>query len=211
MSHSGPLFRVRNKFLARRPVVRRTIPATMKKPILPVVVLTVFAITGCAHKRPLSTTTSVRAPTLTERGCHSENGLPDSSSACTPGAVRTTDVDSICHGGSTKQYRPKSSYTNLLKRQQLIAYGYADMDPSHYEEDHLVALEIGGDGKDPKNLWPEPHEGRNNSFYKDRVENWLHRQVCSGAMTPVEAQRGIATDWRQYLPQVSGTKNKKIQ
>jgi hypothetical protein len=57
------------------------------------------------------------------------------------------------------------------------------MDPSHYEEDHLVALEIGGDGKDPKNLWPEPHEWKDNSFDKDKIENWLHRQVCSGAMT----------------------------
>jgi hypothetical protein len=116
--------------------------------------------------------------------------------------VRTTEVTSICRGGSTRQYRPSSSYTNALKRQQLIAYGYSDIDPSHYEEDHLVPLEIGGDGKDPRNLWPEPHEGKNNSFDKDRVENWLRRQVCTGTMTVGEAQRGITSDWRQYLPQV---------
>jgi hypothetical protein len=185
-----------------------TIPVSMRQPILAVIALAVFAITGCAHKRPPSTTASVQVPALTARHCHSAHGLPDPSATCTPGAVRTTDVDSICHGGSTKQYRPPSSYTNALKRQQLIAYGYADMDPSHYEEDHLVALEIGGDGKNPKNLWPEPHEGKDNSFDKDKIENWLHRQVCSGAMTPEEAQRGIATDWRQYLPQVSGVATK---
>lgn len=30
---------------------------------------------------------------------------------------------------------------------------------------------------------------------KDEVENWLHRQVCSGAMPLAEAQRRIAGDW----------------
>jgi hypothetical protein len=73
------------------------------------------------------------------------------------------------------------------------------MDPSHYEEDHLVPLELGGDGRDPKNLWPEPHAGKNNSFDKDKVENYLRRQVCSGTMTAEAAQSGIANDWRQYL------------
>jgi hypothetical protein len=38
-------------------------------------------------------------------------------------------------------------------------------------------------------------------------------QICSGAMTPGEAQKGIRTDWRQFLPQVNGvaTKKKEIQ
>jgi hypothetical protein len=104
------------------------------------------------------------------RSCHSENGLPDS--VCTPGEVRTTDANNICHGGRTKQFRPPSSFTNALKRQQLIAYGYADTNPHDYEEDHLSSLEIGGAGSDPKNLWPEPHAGKDNSFDKDKVENW---------------------------------------
>ena len=77
-----------------------------------------------------------------------QSGLPDST--CTRGAVRTTDVKSICHGGSTKQFRPPTSYTDGLKKQQIIAYDYADTDPSDYEEDHLISLEIGGDGKDPR-------------------------------------------------------------
>jgi hypothetical protein len=92
---------------------------------------------------------------------------------CTPGAVRTTSVDDFCHGGSTKQLRPPSSYTTKLKREQLVEYGYADSNPADYEEDHLISLEIGGDGSDPKNLWPEPHAGKYNSFIKDKVENWL--------------------------------------
>jgi hypothetical protein len=176
-----------------------------------VVSLAVLGIAGCSHKRPHNVTLSATVPALTPQSCHSENGLPDS--ACTPGEVRTTDANNICHGGSTKQFRPPSSFTDALKRQQLIAYGYDDTDPADYEEDHLISPEIGGSGSDPKNLWPEPHAGNDNSFDKDKVENWLHRQVCSGAMTPSEAQNGIRTDWWQFLPQVNGVaaKGKEIQ
>jgi hypothetical protein len=160
------------------------------------VMTAVLGITGCAHR-----VVSVTVPTLApQRICHSENGLPDSK--CTPGAVRTTDADNICHGGSTKQFRPPSSFTDALKRQQLTAYGYADTNPSDYEEDHLIPLEIGGSGSDPRNLWPELRAGKDNSLDKDRVENWLHRQICSGAMTPEKAQRRISADWRQFLPEV---------
>jgi hypothetical protein len=79
---------------------------------------------------------------------------------------------------------------------------------SDYEEDHLISLEVGGDGSDPNNLWPEPHDGKYNSYLKDKVENWLHKQICSGAMTPQEAQKGIAADWRQYVPYLVETSKK---
>ena len=141
--------------------------------------------------------------------CNSVDGLPDAT--CTPGAVRTTSVDDICHGGSTKQYRPPSSYTTKLKREQIVEYGYEDTNLADYEEDHLISLEIGGDGSNPKNLWPEPHTGKYNSFVKDKIENWLHKQVCSGAMTPEEAQHGIATDWRQYIPNVVPISSKEVE
>jgi hypothetical protein len=84
---------------------------------------------------------SVTAPTL---HCKSSGGLSDH--ACTPGVVRATSVESICHGGSTKQYRPPTSYTNNLKVQQIAEYGHTDTNPKDYEEDHLISLEIGGDG-----------------------------------------------------------------
>ena len=31
--------------------------------------------------------------------------------------------------------------------------------------------------------------------YKDRVERYLNRQVCSGQMTLAEAQEAIRADW----------------
>src|SRR5664279_6067090 len=59
-------------------------------------------------------------------------------------------------GGAATIRPPASSYTNALKRQQIVAYGYPDTDPRGYEEDHLIALELGGAPSDQRNLWPEP-------------------------------------------------------
>ena len=88
--------------------------------------------------------------------------------------------------------RPPASYTNALKRQQIVAYGYPDTDPRGYEEDHLIALELGGAPSDQRNLWPEPAHSPNP---KDRVENVLRQRVCAGSLTLAEAQQRIATDW----------------
>jgi hypothetical protein len=164
-------------------------------------------ILGCAsHNAPVRISAPAATNTAPALRCKPSAGLPDPR--CTPGAIRTTSIQSICNGGSTKRYRPPTSYTNNLKVQQIAEYRYSDVNPKDYEEDHLISLEIGGDGSDPKNLWPEAHAGRYGSFTKDRVENWLHKQICSGAMTPEEAQKGIASDWRQYIPRVLTSKNK---
>lgn len=64
-----------------------------------------------------------------------------------------------------------------------------------YEEDHLISLELGGSPTDPKNLWPESYTTIPNARDKDKVENYLHKQVCSGALSLKEAQREISTDW----------------
>ena len=87
-------------------------------------------------------------------------GLPDSH--LTPGAVNPAVTQAniqqtICERGYTKTIRPPVSYTEPLKRRQLREYGYADQHIWHYEEDHLVPLEVGGAPRDPRNLWPEPH------------------------------------------------------
>jgi hypothetical protein len=159
-------------------------------------------LSGCAsHKQVSNHPLSVQIPPIAPQRCSSRGGLPDPN--CTPGAVRTTDLASICNGGSTKQYRPSSSYTNKLKKQQMVEYGYVDTNLSDYEEDHLISLELGGDGSDPKNLWPEPHTGPFNSFDKDKVENWLHKQICTNAISVNDAQKGIAENWKQYVPAAS--------
>ena len=70
------------------------------------------------------------------------------------------------------------------------------------EIDHLVALELGG-ADTMANLWPECSPGYRNwdgsGFRdKDRFENYLRRQVCSGSLELAEAQAEIATDWFKY-------------
>jgi len=90
--------------------------------------------------------------------CVSLNGLPDR--ACTPGATNTdvtqaTISITICVTGYAAQIRPAATYTNSLKIDHMRAYGYAAEAPGDFEEDHLIALELGGDPRDPKNLWPD--------------------------------------------------------
>jgi hypothetical protein len=69
-----------------------------------------------------------------------------------------------------------------------------------YEEDHFIPLEVGGNPKDPKNLWPEPYNttvsGKTmGARQKDKVEDLLKKQVCDGTITLKEAQDQIAGDW----------------
>ncbi len=155
-------------------------------------------LAGCAAHRRTAQTPSVQAniPNQPSPHCHSVAGLPDAT--CTPGVVQTTDLNVICHT-STKDRRPAASYTTALKKAQITEYGWQDTSPQSYEEDHLISLELGGDPIDPKNLWPEPHVGQFNSGEKDRIENWLHKQVCVNGMSIIDAQRGIAENWKQYL------------
>jgi hypothetical protein len=133
-------------------------------------------------------------------------GLPNP--ALTPGAVnpnvRPDNLDdTICKAGWTKTVRPPSAYTGALKIAQIIEYGYADKNRSHYQEDHLVPLELGGAPRDPRNLWPQPLSATLpdgtaiGADEKDDLEDELKRRVCAGTVGLDEAQRAIAGDWVQ--------------
>jgi hypothetical protein len=93
--------------------------------------------------------------------------------------------------------RPPVQYTEELKRQQIRTFGYHDRRLSHYEEDHLIPLGLGGALSDPRNLWPEPRISPDGwgADRKDEVEFALNQLVCSGRLPLREAQRAIATDW----------------
>lgn len=120
----------------------------------------------------------------------------------TPGKVLTTDTAKICKPGYPKTVRPPASYTNRLKAKQL-GMALHDKRLKLYEEDHLVSLELGGDPRDPLNLWPEAYSGTWGAKVKDRVENYLHAEVCAGRLPLATAQQEIATNWieayRRYL------------
>jgi hypothetical protein len=73
------------------------------------------------------------------------------------------------------------------------------------ELDHLVPLEIGGaDTLD--NIWPQcgpPGVPLSERYFKqkDIVENYLAWRVRRGEFTLAQTQKGIATNWTQYLAQ----------
>jgi hypothetical protein len=124
------------------------------------------------------------------------------NSARTPGATNP-DVtqanihQTICVTGWTATIRPPSNVTTALKVRQL-ASGYAyqgDTVTSHYEEDHLISLELGGAPSAEQNLWPEPYTSDEGARVKDKIENKLHSLVCAGTMPLADAQHAIARDW----------------
>ncbi|HEX7590651.1 MAG TPA: hypothetical protein VF375_01765 [Candidatus Limnocylindrales bacterium] len=131
-------------------------------------------------------------------------GEPDP--ALTPGALNPSVTQAnihstVCVSGWTATIRPPSSYTNKLKPQQIVQYGYTDTSSSSYEEDHLISLQLGGAPTDPRNLWPEPYSISLQSGQpagariKDVFETALKKKVCAGTMTLVEAQREIGMHW----------------
>jgi hypothetical protein len=125
--------------------------------------------------------------------CHALPG-PRPDPTCNPGAVdpavTQNDIAStICSSGYTAKVRPSSSATDRLKAKMYVAYGIKSGTVS--ELDHLVPLELGG-ANDAANLWPEVGKLPNP---KDKVENDLHKAVCSGKVTLAAAQQAIASDW----------------
>jgi len=65
------------------------------------------------------------------------------------------------------------------------------------EEDHLVALEIGGSLDSARNLWLQPRHviGNWGSLAKDKRENRLHTLVCHRKTPLAQAQWEMAHDW----------------
>jgi hypothetical protein len=75
--------------------------------------------------------------------------------------------------------RPPAYYTNKLKKRQMREYGCTDMNPTYYEDDHLITLSIGGAPDDPHNLWPESRNSEWNADKKDQLEFVIYRMVCA--------------------------------
>jgi len=123
-------------------------------------------------------------------GCVAHDGLPDS--ACTPGAIfATATKNAICQSGYARSVR---NVPTSEKNQVYAEYGKTRHAPGQYEVDHLVSLELGG-SNNIANLWPEAASPKPGFHEKDQVENYLHDQVCSGAIPLQQAQIEIATNW----------------
>ncbi len=123
-------------------------------------------------------------------GCVSQNALADPD--CTPGAIfPDATAAQICVPGYSSKVR---NVPDSVKNQAYAEYGIASHQPGEYEVDHLISLELGG-SNDISNLWPEPASPVPGFHEKDKVENYLHDQVCSGAISLQDAQSIIAHDW----------------
>jgi len=102
----------------------------------------------------------------------------------------------ICKSGYTKTVR---NVSESVKSAVYKEYGIIRHTTGQYEVDHLISLELGG-SNDIANLWPEQSTSTPDSLDKDKVENYLHKQICDGKMTLKEAQEAIATDWLKSWP-----------
>ena len=133
--------------------------------------------------------------------------LPDPR--MTPG---TTNADvtqeniqqTVCVKGYTKTIRPPAYRTNKLKKIQIRQYGYDNTNPKDYEEDHLIALSIGGAPEDEHNLWPQPRKSEWSAAKKDQLEFVLYKMVCANEISLKDAQHAMGTDWiaawKAYVP-----------
>jgi hypothetical protein len=169
---------------------------THRRPLAVVVTLTLTA----AISGVVTVTTGAAA---FARTC-SRSYLPLPDSHCTPGSynpdvTQSTITTTICVSGWTATVRPSTSYTNPLKVQGIVDYGYSDTSLADYEEDHLVPLELGGSPRDPGNLWPEPYSGSKTATTKDGVETKLKNAVCAGRIALSAARTAIRSDWTTAL------------
>jgi hypothetical protein len=130
-------------------------------------------------------------PVTKHTGCHVRGPLPDAG--CTPGTrYRLVDKARVCTPGYAGRVRnvPQSRKDAVYR-----AYGIKrHFDGRDGEVDHLVSLELGGTNA-TANLFPEAASPRPGSHEKDRLENELHDEVCSGQVTLRRAQLLIAGNW----------------
>ncbi len=128
----------------------------------------------------------------------SAGDIPDphiTPGAIDPAVTQQNIQSTVCVKGYTKTVRPPAYFTNKLKKSQIREYGYADTDPKHYEEDHLIPLNIGGMPDDANNLWPEPRGSEWNAAKKDVLEFKLYKLVCNGRVPLEEARQAMARNW----------------
>ncbi len=148
--------------------------------------------TGTVKKTAVPATSYKWGVQTKTSGCKASGGVQDHG--CTPGDIFPDATKAmICVPGYSKSVR---NVPESLKNAVYASYGIKSRTAGEYEVDHLVSLELGG-SNDISNLWPELAAPKPGFREKDKVENFLHDQVCSGEMTLKEAQIMIATDWHK--------------
>ncbi len=121
---------------------------------------------------------------------------PDPS--LTPGdAIPGVTAKQVCIKGYSSSVR---NVSQSEKDEVYSRYGVPNISGKD-EVDHFISLELGGSNS-LKNLWPEPYAPVPGAHEKDKVENYLHAQVCNGAISLAQAQNDISTDWYKVYLQI---------
>lgn len=143
--------------------------------------------------------------------CHVRfiNGFPAPDPDCTPGAINPTITVEVLRNHSFRTRCLRNMATTEQEKGQVYSwYGIRHPrknygDTQTCELDHVIPLELGGSDQ-LENIYPQcgpenvPLEQR--AFKrKDTVENYLAWAVKTGQMDLSAAQRGIASNWLQYL------------
>lgn len=149
------------------------------------------ASTIIISQTPVATTAAtVLGVQIKSSDCHSNGALQDKD--CTPGAIFVNATkDDVCISGYAKNVR---NVSESEKKAVFAEYGIVTHATGEYEVDHLISLELGG-SNDIANLWPEAAAPVPGFHEKDRIENLLHDEVCSGRISLHDAQMEIANDW----------------
>ena len=133
--------------------------------------------------------------------------LPDnteSPGAINPAVTQDNIQETICHRGWSAQARPPVEFTEPIKR-RLLQEHYPGAAPKGFELDHRVPIEAGGCPNCASNLWIQPWQNPAHhhctptvlmdAACKDRLENYVHRQICSGTMTLAHGQSVFLGNW----------------
>ena len=152
---------------------------------------------------------SWRRPGVGDCSTTLRRGYPVPDPRCTPGGIDPSVTADVLRNRAWRTGCIRNCQTSEAEKHITYRWYGLRVPRRNYGEsqvcelDHLVPLELGGaDGLG--NIWPEcgPSAGALYDRYfkiKDRVENYLADEVKSGRMSLEAAQRGIASDWTQYL------------
>lgn len=149
--------------------------------------------------------TRAQTPTVTAHYRYDGRVVLQDRSA-TPGAVLTTDKEKVCQPGYAKTLPevPESE-----RQQAFAAYGVkpstrtvnGKIIPVCCQADRIISAKLGG-SNDIKNVWPQPYYPKPGAHEKDLLEDWLLKQVCSGAIPLEKAQQDIARNWYALYKQM---------
>lgn len=169
--------------------------------IVGLVVLGIIAFLNYTNVSDSSLAVKATATPLGQRikttGCKVNGPFQDKE--CSPGKIiEGVTKEQVCTSGYASKTR---NVPASLKEAVYAEYGITSRTKGEYEVDHIVSLELGG-SNDIDNLYPQATEPRPGSHEKDKIENYLHDQVCSGKLALKDAQLIIANDWLSIYKQL---------